>query len=402
VQAIAFRSGPGERLVFVCLDNCGVGRSFMDPVLLQLREKHGLLAGQVMVVSSHTHSAPVLESNLSGMYRMSEEQTGEVAAYGQLLRKAIVEVVGSALEDLRPALLEHSVTRATFAMNRRVYQDDRIAFGENPDGPVDWDVPVLRIKGAKGELRGIMFGYACHATSIAGDDFYIVSGDYIAYARQHIEELYPGAVAAFLTGMGADSNPSPRGSILDAKRHGLALAGAIIGALNRPMRPVKGSLRFAYHEIDLPLEEPPAREQLERDANSSNYHIQSRAKSHLAILDQGEMLPVSVKLPVALARIGDDLTFVAMGGEVVVDYATRFKRLLAADNPWLIGFAYEVPCYIPSVRILKEGGYEADSSLIYYGIYGPFRAATENLILKKTLEMAESLRHQQCTDLRCD
>jgi neutral ceramidase len=391
LQAVAFRSGL-ERVVFVCLDNCGVSRAFTEPVLRALDEKHGLGPGRVMIVSSHTHSGPVLESNLSTMYNMSPDDLEITAAYGRLVRETMIEAVGAALEDLQPALLEHGVTRATFAMNRRVYQEDRIAFGENPDGPVDWDVPVLKIKWSNGETRGIMFGYACHATSIAGDDFYAVSGDYIGYARQHLESLHPGATAAFLTGMGADSNPSPRGSILNSKRHGLELAGAVSGTLSRPMRPVRGALKFAFEELDLPLEAPPTREQLETDAQSSDVYIQRRAQAYLAKLERGEALPVSVKLPMGMARIGDDLTFVAMGGEVVVDYSIRLKRLLAADHPWLIGFAYEVPCYIPSIRIIKEGGYEAQSSLIYYGLYGPFRTATESIILKKAAAMAGSLR----------
>src|SRR2546422_6343146 len=88
-----------------------------------------------------------------------------------------------------------------------------------------------------------------------------------------------------------------------------------------------------------------------------------------------------------------------MGGEDVVDYARRFKRIFAADHPWLIGYAYEVPCYIPSVRILKEGGYEAESSLIYYGIYGPFRAHIEGILIRKMTELVGSVRDRKSTRL---
>ena len=83
-----------------------------------------------------------------------------------------------------------------------------------------------------------------------------------------------------------------------------------------------------------------------------------------------------------------------MGGEDVVDYARRFKRIFAADHPWLIGYAYEVPCYIPSVRILKEGGYEAQSSLIYYGIYGPFRTSIEDILVQKMTELVAHVRER--------
>ena len=214
----------------------------------------------------------------------------------------------------------------------------------------------------------------------------------MAYARQQIEAHYPWVIAMYLTGMGADSNPSPRGTLMDAKRHGVELAGAVIGVLNRPMRPVSGALKPAYAEVNLPLDAPPDREQLEKDAKSDDVHLRNRANAYLKLLSEGKPLPAAVKLPLSAVRLGDDLTFVAMGGEVVVDYATRFKRLFAADNPWLIGYAYEVPCYIPSVRVLKEGGYEAQSSLIYYGIYGPFRANIESILVGKMTELVASLR----------
>jgi hypothetical protein len=391
VQACALKGG-GERVVLVSLDNCEVSREFMAPVLQGLETREALRPGAVMVVSSHTHSAPVLEGPLRGMYPLDAEQRERVQRYGEFLRKRLVEVVQGALADMQPALLEHGVGRATFAMNRRVYKGDRIEFGENPDGPVDWDVPVMRIRGTNGTLRAILFGYACHGTSIHGDDFYIVSGDYIAYARQHLEAVYPGAMAMYLTGMGADSNPSPRGTLLDAKRHGLELAGAVVGVLGRPMRQIGGAVRLAYAEIDLPLEGPPTQAQLEQDAKSEDVYVRHRAMAYLELLKGQRPLPAAVEVPLAVVRVGNDLTFVAMGGEVVVDYAVRFKRLFAADHPWLIGYAYEIPCYIPSVRILREGGYEAQQSLVYYGLYGPLRSQVEERVLTKMGELVASVR----------
>jgi hypothetical protein len=237
----------------------------------------------------------------------------------------------------------------------------------------------------------VLFGYACHGTSIQGDDFYIVCGDYMGYARRHLEALLPGAVAIYLPGMGADSNPSPRGTLLDARRHGLELAGAIMTVLNRPMRPVRGPLKLAYADVELPLEPPPDRAQLDKDAQSQDVYIRHRATNYLRLLAEGKALP-QVALPMAALRLGDDLTFIAMGGEVLVDYALAFKRTFAADRPWPIGYAYEVPCYIPTYRSLKEGGYESQYSLIYYGIYGPFRPQVEEVVMKKAAELVGAVR----------
>jgi hypothetical protein len=395
VQAVALKNRSGERFVFVALDNCEVSPAFIRPVVQQLADQFQLGRGAVAVVSSHTHSAPVLEQTLSDMAQPSPAESEQIAKYSRLLRTRLAEVVGAALTDCQPATLERGLGRAGFAMNRRVYQGDKVVFGDNPDGPVDWDVPVLRIKGTNGAVRAVLFGYACHGTSIrTGDDWYVVSGDYMAYARQLIEQHQPGAVAVFLTGMGADSDPAPRGRLLDAKRHGLELAGAVIGVVDRPMHPVRGEFKLAYDEVALPLAAPPGRPQLEQDAPSEDVSVKGRAEAYLKRLDAGQSLPASVSLPIAVLRIGDDLTFTLMAGEVVVDYSRRLKRLLADDHPWTIGYAYEVPCYIPSARLIKEGGYETESSLIYYGFYGPFRGEIETLLVNRLEALVSRLRPQ--------
>jgi neutral ceramidase len=393
VQALALKDSSGARFVFVMLDNCEVSRAFMQPVLERLANEHRLGPGAVAVLSSHTHSAPVLAETLSDMAQPTPAEGERIQEYSRSLQAKLVEVVGAALADCRPASLERGLGRATFAMNRRVYDGDQVVFGDNPDGPVDWDVPVLRVKGADGAVRAVLFGYACHGTSVrGGDDWYVVSGEYMAYARRHLESLEPGAVAMYLPGMGADSDPAPRGRLIDAKRHGLELAGAVVGVLDRPMRRVNGTFKFVYEEVDLPLAPPPGREQLEKDARSEDVHVKMRAARYLKLLDAGQPLPGAVKLPLAALRFGDDLTLVFMGGEVVVDYSRRLKRVLARDQVWTVGYAYEVPCYIPSARLIKEGGYETESSLIYYGFYGPFRTSVEVQILNRLETLVAGLR----------
>jgi hypothetical protein len=337
----------------------------------------------------------VLTQSLVGMPPPPPEDREAIAKYSRSLEARLVEVVAAALEDLKPAWLEYGAGRASFAMNRRAFHGDKVDLGENPEGPVDRDVPVLRVKGTNGAVRAIVFGYACHGTSIQnGEDWYAVGSDYMGYARQLIEAHQPGATALYLTGMGADANPSPRGRLLNAQRHGLELAGAVMGVLDRPMRPVHGGLKLAFDEVELPLAEPPTREQLEKDAQSRETAVRQRAGLYLKLLEGGQPLPRAVKLPLAALRLGDDLTFVLMGGEVVVDYSRRLKRVLAEDHPWMVGYAYEVPCYIPSARVLKEGGYEAEASLQYYGFYGPLRTSIEDLLVNRATAMVAGLKAQ--------
>ena len=92
--------------------------------------------------------------------------------------------------------------------------------------------------------------------------------------------------------------------------------------------------------------------------------------------------PRSVAYPVQAVRLGEELALVALGGEVVVDYALRLKREFPHENLIVAGYSNDVMCYIPSLRVLKEGGYEVVDSMIYYGQPGPLDQAVETKVIE--------------------
>jgi hypothetical protein len=147
-QALAFNTGSNGSFVLVTVDNCELSAAFLEPVLRKLEATAGLGRGRVAVVSSHTHSAPVLADTLVAMPQANDPgENRAIQAYSNSLREKLVEVVTAATADFQPVTLEHGIGYAGFAMNRRVYRGEKVVFGDNPDGPVDRQVPVLRISG---------------------------------------------------------------------------------------------------------------------------------------------------------------------------------------------------------------------------------------------------------------
>jgi hypothetical protein len=185
----------------------------------------------------------------------------------------------------------------------------------------------------------------------------------------------------FLTGCGGDQNPYPRGELKHAQQHGRALANAVETALQTPQRPIRGPLRTALKSVTIEFAPPPAREELQRQAESTDRFERRHAELLLEQLDAAGSIPTEYDYLVQAVRFGDDLLLTALAGEVVVDYSLRLKRELAGPIVWVAGYSNDVFGYIPSLRVLREGGYEAGGAFRFSRFPGPFTETVEERIV---------------------
>ena len=390
-KALALEDMRGNRCVIITSDLLGFPRAVSEPIADKIRQLHGLRRDQVLFTSSHSHSGPVIRESLISMYPLDAAQAAAIRAYTDRLQTLVADAVAAALKDLAPAQLSLGRGRAEFGINRRLMKDNRYTIDVNPEGPVDHDVPVLRVTGADGRLRAVLFSYACHNTTLGADN-YRLHGDYAGVAQEELERTYPGVVALFFLGCGADANPNPRGTMELVGAHGHSLAQAVQETLSKPMRPVRGPLRTAFDRVDLPFATPPSREQLQARLQNPDIYVQRHARSLLEELDRNGQLRSTYPYPISVVRLGKDLTLVALAGEVVVDYTLRLRReLKPPEKLWVAGYSNDVFAYIASKRVLAEGGYEADTSMIYYGQTGPWDPAVEDIIVGKVLQMVKGL-----------
>lgn len=360
VKVLALQDAKGRRAVLLTSDLIGIPRGLAQTVRAAVRKRHRLDDAAVMLTASHTHSGPVIADNLLDMYPMSADEAKKVPPYTRWLGIQIIAAIDEALKNLQPATLEAGIGNAGFAVNRRQKTDKSVINGSNPTGPVDHRVPVLRVRSAKGEEIATVFGYACHNTTLSGLRW---CGDYAGFAQAAIEAKQPGTLALFWTGCGADANPLPRGKLEQSRAYGNELAKAVRETRTKEL---KGELTLRYAEVPLPYDTLPTKEQLAGQRVSKNLAERRRAERLLATWERDGKLPGTYEhYPVQVWQVGL-VTWIALGGEVVVDYALRLKKAVGPDV-WVTAYANDVMAYIPSKRVLSEGGYEADSSQIYYG-----------------------------------
>ena len=378
--------GESERAltVMVTVDNCGVPASVTEAVLATVTAKHAISRERLAVCSTHTHSGPWLRGFAPNILTdLPAQEAAHLDQYEADLTAKLVEVIDNAIGSRRPGRLTVSRGEVAFAINRRTLTDGRwTGFGETPDGPVDHELPILAAHDLTGKLIAVLANYACHATTETGQ-FNQISGDWPGFAADMIEADNAGAVALIAIGCGADANPTPRGTHEMAQQHGRTVADEVNRLLKAgdatqgtgQIRPVDPRIICRMARIELPLGPLPSREEWEQRAKETG-HTGVHARQFLKLLDDGETIPTTVpQYPVQTWCFGDELAMVFLGGEVVVDYSIRLNEILDSDRLWTNAYSNDVPCYIASKRILREGGYEADRSMVYYG--HPTRLAPE-------------------------
>ena len=390
VKALALEDHAGKRSVLVTSDLLGFPAVVSHNIAGRVEKQYQLTRDRLLLSSSHTHCGPVIGEMLGIMYPMSSEQWAGVEAYTNDLENKIVTLVGISLKSLRPAQLSFGHGDCGFAMNRRARTKEEVVIGVNKDGPVDHDVPVLRVDDKHGRLQAVVFGYACHNTT--AQDMLLFNGDYAGFAQARLEKDHPGLTALFIAGCGGDANPYPRGSVELARQHGEELAAAVEKVLAGKLEPIHGPLKTAYEEFPVAFATPPDREELKLQLESKDVFHRNWAGAMLKILDRDGHLPSDYPYPLEIWQFSQDLTLIALGGEVVVDYDLRLKKELGAEKLWMAAYSNDVFAYIPSLRVLEEGGYEGGGAMIYYGQPGPFAPSIEETIIGKVRDLLGQVR----------
>lgn len=398
-KALAIGGDEGEGpAVLMMVENCGVPARLRDEVAGRLKAKAGIKGERFVVCSTHTHSGPWLDGFATSIFSdaLSPQERKHMEQYDRWLAQRMEQAAMAALAARQPGRLAWAQGVVRFAMNRRpVGKDGRCpGLGVNPQGPVDHSLPLLRASDAQGRTLAVVINYACHCTTIGGD-FNRVHGDWAGVAQEYIEAEHPGLTALVCIGCGGDANPEPRGKVEMTVAHGRAVADEVSRLLRGKLTPVSANIVARRVQLQLPYDRLPTREELQQRvaalAKAKPTEVEKRlgaqAQALLEALDRGQAFPAGVDYSVTAWAWGDDLGMIFLPGEVVVDFALRLKRELDGPRLWVTAYANDVPCYIVSRRVLREGGYEPDSSMIYYGRPSRLSAAVEDLIV----EAAQSL-----------
>ncbi len=378
-KALAFGSDAQGASLLITVDLVGIPGHVTKKLGEQLSKKIGINPAQLVICASHTHSGPEVGNLLNILQYRGEKtysdsllalnQLVHIARYIDQLSEKLEQLSLAAMKDRKPALVAWGQGQAQFAKNRRTQ-----------GGPTDVSLPILRITDTNGKLRAVLANYACHGTTLTGE-VNKMHGDWMGEAQRLIEANHPDAVALISIGCGADANPQPRGTLENAKTHGQEISDNVEKLLtSAQLRPLTTPPVGRVKWVKLPYAHIPTIPELITQSEDKTV-IGYYARLALDRIARGNPIPEALDYPVQTWSFGDELVMINLAGEVVVDYSIRLKEEIGADRVWMNAYANDVPCYIASKRVIKEGGYEADLSMYYYDKPSPFAEEVEDIIV---------------------
>lgn len=386
-KALVLGSDAQHPTVMITVDLVGITWNITHEVTEYLLKERGINPAQVSIYASHTHGGPeignlinILQYREGGLFTdslLALDQLRHISAYTNELTRKLKEVAVAALNNRKPAYITWGQGQALFAKNRRTQ-----------GGPVDVALPILKVSNQDGSLRGVFVNYACHGTTLGGD-MHKIHGDWIAEAHQFIEARHPGTTALIALGCAGDANPSPRGSVENMKQHGKEIADNVDKLLAADLQPLNAPPVGVMRWVKLPFSKIPNVEEwmaLAKDQTIKGYN----ARLALERVQRGGVISPTLDYPMQVWNFDNKMAMVNLAGEVVVDYSTILKDEYGAEQLWINGYSNDVPCYIPSRRIVHEGGYEAETNMYWYNQPVPFAPEVEDVILGAVAEMIPS------------
>ncbi|MCC2599909.1 hypothetical protein [Sphingobacterium sp. FBM7-1] len=390
-KALAFGADAENPSLFITVDLLGIQWRITEQLVRKLGASTGVKPEQIVVSASHTHGGPEIGNLINHLqcrgdyptdYHFSDsllalDQLIHLAEFNEQVLEKLEKVALAALEDRKPALVAWGQGTASFAENRRT-----------EGGPVDRSMPLLRVTDADGTLRAVLVNYACHGIAL-GPEVNEIHGDWMGEAQLAIEKRYPGAIALIAIGCAGDAHPIQQGKIAYLRAYAKEIADNTDKLLKTDLQPLHTAPIGRMKWTRLPFQKVASVRELidmTRDSTIQGYY----ARLALYRVQRGEMLPTALDYPIQTWTFDDKMMMINMGGEVVVDYAIKLKNAFGADRVWINAYSNDVSCYIPSKRILREGGYEADASMYWYNMPSPFSEEVEDIIVNTVYELVPS------------
>ncbi len=367
---IAVMDDGANAFYLVSTDICTISSAFYRDFCVRLEGETGIKPEQIWWSTTHTHSAPhVGPQELGTLFfsgTLGDRSTTEDTVYWEKVNRGLIDGVKEAKAKLEPARLGIGVGEARANINRRELRDGKIVLGENPDGPTDRQLGLIRLERPDGTPIGLIANYAIHGTCLHGGNT-LITGDAPGWVSSYVEEKLgvpmlfvngaEGNVAPFPT-VGNDPNDPRIGSFDDT-------LGEPILALNASIGTTTGDVKLVTAKV---LIDTPRKEGLGWIDTLAEFASTS---------PEGEPL---VRVPAYTLTINDDTVVWAAPLELFSEIALNVRTASPFKNTLYFGLTNGSLLYLPTKAAFAEGGYEPSVSVFTDQAEADFTAGVTGLL----------------------
>jgi hypothetical protein len=355
-----------NKVLIITIDVCMIDRPFTSGIKELIKAKFQLNEENIIIHAIHTHAGPF--TILSRIEKGTTDYE-HVARYRKLLEEKIMICTGKCMSSLKEGYMEIGTGETYIGMSRRQKMPDGIRIGPNPGEEIDRLSYALTIKNMEGKEEVVLFSCPCHPVVLYPRNM-CISADFPGAARTEIEKKFPGAAAIFLQGSGADINPAVLVAddeyrdtyYSDVLLTGRILANDIYNIIQKGMQKLELSIEAVTDTIILPLNGgQPARELRPEESD----------------VIQGEIQATVVKL-------SDDFRIIGLDGEICNQVGVHIRELFKDGYTMVLGYVGGWVGYIPTAKILQEGGYESRCTEFVQ----PYAMDVEETLLAQLKELA--------------
>ncbi len=404
-----------ETVIMITLDVVYGDKSFAYGIKSAIEEKHGILPKNIIISYTHTHSSVALtgEDKIKRNRRPYSLAADRFFFYGEwkniddtqdveyyrFIKSKIMNLMDEGMSNLEEGSLYINKSKSHFGISRRLPVDGRIEFRPyDNDDAMDTDLLLLKLTDINGIVKGILYNYACHPTSV-GSDNYLISADFPGEVRSRLKENFPNAEVVFLQGCGADIKP--RFGAVDGY-----FKSADFSRLREGCKPFIDEItelieNGKWRKIDLDINVAEKKFNLyttskDRDFFEAKYnnpeeaeYIRESARAAMENIDNKRTVDI-LQYYINAIRMDDKTYILAFENEVVSNIGKLIKKI-SDEDLIILGYANSVCCYIPTEDVIKTGGYEADNYMIAR-LAGPFVPEIESIIMGEANKILISVR----------
>lgn len=324
----------------------------MTPIRRRIEKELGIPFDHVIITATHDHSAPRIGEVSPGS--LAHALTPEGKKYTAVVFDKIIAVLKQARASRQPARFGIGKGSVDININRDEYTADGWKIGENPDGPSDKTLWVMKFESLTGRPIALLINYAVHSTVTLGTNR--VSGDLGGAASRYVEEAL-GGVALWTPGALGDQNPR-------------------VALLNSGKDPKKDP-EFAFAAMDAQglmagSETVRVTEHIQKMASTVCLQAQERVIACPTKPGVGQMADVAqVQVPSVNLRLGlimiDQVALAGVSGEVVSRISDHLKKTSPLSDTILISIANDRIGYLADDAAYDRPIFEVNESPVARG-----------------------------------